>query len=57
MAKKTKANRRLTEELLETARDMQASGLVSTATHKRITVLLRHSASGEPYLKVDNGES
>jgi putative transcriptional regulator len=40
MAAKTRTNRRLTEELLETANDMQASGLLSKAAHKKIT--MRH---------------
>ena len=40
MAKKTKTNRRLTEELLETAQDMRASGLISKAAHEKIT--MRH---------------
>jgi putative transcriptional regulator len=45
MAKKTKAtrkkgNNRLTEELLETARDMRASGLMTKAAHDKIT--MRH---------------
>jgi putative transcriptional regulator len=40
MATKTKANRRLTEELLETASDMRASGLMSKAAHEKIT--MRH---------------
>jgi putative transcriptional regulator len=40
MAKKTKTNRRLTEELLETAQDMRASGLISKAVHEKIT--MRH---------------
>lgn len=40
MATKTKSNRRLTEELLETARDMRASGLMSKAAHEKIT--MRH---------------
>jgi putative transcriptional regulator len=38
MAKKT--NRRLTEDLLETARDMRTSGLMSKAAHDKIT--MRH---------------
>jgi hypothetical protein len=38
MAKKAKANLRLTEELLETAQDMRASGLVSKAAHEKITM-------------------
>lgn len=40
MAKKAKANRRLTEELLETAQDMRASGLMNKAAHEKIT--MRH---------------
>jgi putative transcriptional regulator len=40
MATKAKTNRRLTEELLETARDMRASGLLSKAAHEKIT--MRH---------------
>jgi putative transcriptional regulator len=40
MAKKTKTNRRLTEELLETAQDMRASGLLSKTAHEKIT--MRH---------------
>jgi hypothetical protein len=35
MAKRTKTNRRLTEELLETAKDMRASGLMSKAAHEK----------------------
>jgi hypothetical protein len=38
MAKKAK--RRLTEELLETAQDMCASGIMSAAAHEKIT--MRH---------------
>jgi putative transcriptional regulator len=37
MTKKAKTNRRLTEELLETARDMHVSGLMSVAAHEKIT--------------------
>src|SRR3981081_1316521 len=44
MAKKTKANRRLTEELLETAQDMRASGLMTKAAHEKIT--MRHLGEG-----------
>jgi putative transcriptional regulator len=44
MARKTKANRRLTEELLETAQDMRASGLMSKAAHEKIT--MRHLGEG-----------
>lgn len=40
MATKAKTNRRLTEELLETAQDMRASGLMSKAAHDKIT--MRH---------------
>ena len=40
MSKKAKTNRRLTEELLETAQDMRASGLMSKAAHEKIT--MRH---------------
>jgi hypothetical protein len=36
MAKKQRGNRRLTEELLETARDMRASGLISEAALEKI---------------------
>jgi putative transcriptional regulator len=43
MAKKAKTNRRLTEELLETAQDMRASGLMSKAAHEKIT--MRHIMS------------
>ena len=42
-AKKTRTkmgNSRLTRELLETARDMHASGLMTKATHEKIT--MRH---------------
>jgi putative transcriptional regulator len=44
MAKKAKTNRRLTEELLETAQDMRASGLMNKAAHEKIT--MRHLAEG-----------
>jgi putative transcriptional regulator len=40
MTTKTKTNRRLTEELLETAQDMRASGLMSKLAHEKIT--MRH---------------
>jgi hypothetical protein len=49
MAKKAKANRRLTEELLETAQDMRAGGLMSKAAHEKI--VKQHSTNerrGEP---------
>ena len=36
MAAKTTANRRLTEELLEMANDIRASGLLSEASHDKI---------------------
>jgi putative transcriptional regulator len=38
--KKTKANRRLTEELLETAQDMRMRGLMNKVAHEKIT--MRH---------------
>jgi hypothetical protein len=41
VAEKTTSNRRLTEELLETALDMRASGLMSKAAQEKIT--MRHS--------------
>jgi putative transcriptional regulator len=44
MATKAKTNRRLTEELLETAQDMRASGLMSKAAHEKIT--MRHLDEG-----------
>jgi putative transcriptional regulator len=37
MATQAKKNLRLTEELLETAQDMRASGLLSKAAHEKIT--------------------
>jgi len=40
MAKRKTTNRRLTEELLETAQNMRASGLMSKAAHDKIT--MRH---------------
>ena len=52
MAAKTKANRarkrnsRLTRELLETARDMRASGIMTKAAHEKIT--LRHIGNAAP---------
>jgi putative transcriptional regulator len=39
-SKKAKGNPRLTRELLETAHDMRASGLMSKAAHDKIT--MRH---------------
>jgi hypothetical protein len=36
MSAKTKTNRRLTKELLETVNDMRASGLLSKAAHEKI---------------------
>ncbi|HLJ01372.1 MAG TPA: helix-turn-helix domain-containing protein [Bradyrhizobium sp.] len=52
MAAKTKASRakkshsRLTQELLETARDMRASGIITEAAHEKIT--LRHTRKAAP---------
>jgi putative transcriptional regulator len=44
MARKTKTNHRLTEELLETAQEMRAIGLMSKAAHEKIT--MRHLGEG-----------
>jgi putative transcriptional regulator len=44
MAKKAKTNRRLTEELLEAAQGMRASGLMNKAAHEKIT--MRHLGEG-----------
>jgi putative transcriptional regulator len=41
MATKTKKASRLTQELLETARDMRKSGLLTKAAHEKIT--MRHA--------------
>jgi putative transcriptional regulator len=52
MSAKTKANRtrkgdsRLTRELLETAGDMRASGIMTKAAHEKIT--LRHMGKAAP---------
>ncbi|SRR6266566_4330814 len=51
-AKKSRArkgNDRLTRELLETANDMRASGLMSRATHEKIT--MRHLESAAPSIE------
>lgn len=40
MTTKTKTNARLTKELLETAKDMHASGVMSDAAYEKIT--MRH---------------
>jgi hypothetical protein len=55
MAKTTKGNRRLTEELLESAQEMCASGLVSEATYEKISVRL-HAPHMENHSTVKNGE-
>jgi hypothetical protein len=46
MTAKTKTNARLTRELLETAKDMHASGIMNDAAYEKITLLeaRRHSA-------------
>jgi putative transcriptional regulator len=44
MATKAKKNMRLTEELLETAKSMRASGLLSKAAHEKIAK--RHLGAG-----------
>ncbi len=52
-AKKTvarKGNNRLTKELLETATDMRASGLLTKAAHEKIT--LRHLEGVSPTAEV-----
>jgi putative transcriptional regulator len=45
-----KGNSRLTRELLETASDMRASGIMDKATHEKIT--MRHMASASPVVEV-----
>ena len=40
MATRGKANARLTKELLETVKDMRASGIMDKAAHEKIT--MRH---------------
>jgi hypothetical protein len=55
MAMSTKPNRRLTDELLATAQDMHASGLMSEVAHEKIT--LRHLDKGRAAEhSVNNGE-
>jgi putative transcriptional regulator len=54
MATKAKTNRRLTEELLETARDMRASGLLSKAAHEKIT--MRHLGERSAAAVVPSGK-
>jgi putative transcriptional regulator len=44
-ARKTEKANRLTEELLETARDMQESGLLTKTAHAKIT--MRHLGSSD----------
>ena len=44
MTAKTKINARLTKELLETARDMHASGIMDDAAYEKIT--MRHLGRG-----------
>jgi putative transcriptional regulator len=44
MPAKKKANTRLTKELLETAKDMHASGIMSDAAYEKIT--MRHFDGG-----------
>jgi|ERR1700681_4814726 putative transcriptional regulator len=46
MATKPKTNHRLTEELLETAQDMRASGVLSESAHEKIT--MRHLGKALP---------
>ena len=54
MAKKAKPNRRLTEELLETAKEMRASGLMSKAAHEKITI--RHLGESLSVAVVPSGK-
>jgi putative transcriptional regulator len=51
-AKKAKISR-LTEELLETARDMKASGLLTKSAHEKIT--MRHAGTA-PTVTLTGGE-
>lgn len=44
--KKAKGNKRLTAELLETARDMRASGVMAKAAYEKIT--MRHLSQAAP---------
>jgi putative transcriptional regulator len=44
-----KGNSRLTRELLETASDMGASGIMNKATHEKIT--MRHMGSAAPVVE------
>ena len=44
-----KGNRRLTRELLETARDMHASGLMAKEVHEKIT--MRHMVNAAPAVR------
>jgi hypothetical protein len=53
---KTEPNRRLTEELLETAQGMCASGLMGKAAHEKIAERhLGHPRNGVS-LRTNNGE-
>ena len=55
-ARKAKARTsRLTRELLETARDMHASGLLTKAEHQKIT--MRHKADIPPAVKTSPTEN
>lgn len=58
MATKTKKSKakssRLTKELLETARDMHASGILTTAAHNKIT--MRHAGSAPAVAVTLTGE-
>jgi len=48
-----KGNSRLTKELLETARDMHSGGLMTRATHEKIT--LRHMVDVAPTARMMTG--
>jgi putative transcriptional regulator len=54
MAKKARTNRRLTEELLETAQNMRASGIMSKAAHEKIT--MRHLGEAVSTAVAPSGE-
>jgi putative transcriptional regulator len=43
-ARTKKGNSRLTNELLETARDMRASGLMTKAAHEKIAVRMSRTS-------------
>jgi putative transcriptional regulator len=56
MATKIRTNRRLTEELLETAQDMRAVGLMSKAAHEKITMRHLGKAPSDSATAIPSGE-